>query len=371
MKKTSIITPLIAAALLLSACQARYPAKNQSVSDTSPPAELKTAVSCAPPKHTKNAGDPLDAIYLAYQTVVGTAPQEELTPQQKQALLDEIAKSGMPVAGPHTQNRNMEQVAALIDTVAKGESGELTVCHLLWQDRFAISRFTVAQGAVILTEETRSFSDESIIEASEAKPLGVFELRGGYLIYAPSSESLQTDTDGRGFRVEPLPQELVDFCTAYLDTLGGKSILLRQPWSPSDLSALNWDWTFEAVRYGQTGLLLSESEPEPTPPDQFYSIPGADVEARLTSAFPVTVEALRALPEYSSADQTYHFTGFRGGGYSPDFEITEVRKNEDNSLTFTVSTVSVEFGEGATPFCELTVLPNGDGTGTYLRNVPL
>lgn len=99
-----------------------------------------------------------------------------------------------------------------------------------------------------------------------------------------------------------------------------------------------------------------------------FALPGAEVEAAITAAFPVMTEQLRATPEYSAANKTYQFFGFRGGGYCGNNEVTAVKENADGSLTLTVSVASVDFGSGTEPYCELTLLPDGSGGCKYLSN---
>jgi hypothetical protein len=179
-----------------------------------------------------------------------------------------------------------------------------------------------------------------------------------------------------GFRVLPLSQESREYYKKYVAPV---NIFTQGPldgnWNAQDFSGIHWEWEFDELWRLTTGKRMVDTDspyyspyyivsPDPMRVDR-ARFPSEVVERLLQKYFDVPTATLRAISSYDRNSDTYTFTGFNGGGYSPTLEVSKYQSNADGSLSLWIDFVSLEFGQELSGQTCLTVMPAADGSFKY------
>lgn len=283
-------------------------------------------------------------------------------------MLEQLASLGLAVEAGDYNMQNYEAVTVFYENAKAGKDGQISIYSIR---NYGVSSYTfVSKGGQISC--TLAAVDFTEPENPSVDPTGTvtrFEMTdGGHLLFKAVQEGLSDTLNG--FCVLPHSEELRTLRRTYIDPVGySAGGTLTTNWDKDNLSNLNWEFLFETLYTHDTGVYLFDAFTETYPGDDSrLAIPAAEVEAVLEKYFPVTADTLHQLSRYDADLNVYAWSGFMGGGYSPEPEVIRSRENPDGSLTLTVGALSLEMGEEYAYTNEVTVMPRADGSFQYLSN---
>jgi hypothetical protein len=301
--------------------------------------------------------------------------EEAPTDAQREEMAQRLAKLGFSVRRDHENMLNFEPVAEFFQNAKAGQDGEVTVIRYPWS-YITYIRFSCKDGQLTCTYT--NYYPPSRFESGKAEAIDEFDYteKGNVIFHSEGISYYKT-----GFRVLPLSQESREYYKKYVAPV---NIFTQGPlvgnWNSQDFSAIHsepfhWEWEFEELWRLTTGkrMVAVDSPYYIASPDpmRFDSarFPSEVVENLLQKYFDVPTATLRAMGSYDRNSDTYTFTGFNGGGYSPTLEVSKYQNNADGSLSLWIDFVSLEFGQELSAQSCLTVMPAADGSFKYLSNV--
>lgn len=365
------LTALLLALVLLAGCQRQYaPAASDppppSEASQTPPEPAQASVSSLPPQEAMEQAAAACADLTA--SIDAGAGYYPLNSKQTEMLMERVASLGFPVTARGFDMKNYEQVLAFGEAVKAGNAARTGIFEV--SDN-GLSLTTLAQDGQRQTYQlTVSYFPLTETGGDEPVEITGIGLRNGYLMYGEYAvpESALMQPCG-GFRVEPLGPEKREACRRYVEPVfHSAGRLMSADWDESDLSGLELQYAFETLYQLDTGVTLYDAGFPQNSQTFAYTIPAEIVERVMTKYLPVTAENLRLSRGYDAAQTAYHWGCFAGGGYAPVPEVTEIRENEDGTVTLRVSGTSVEFGQEQSSACALTIAKTEADGFRYVSN---
>lgn len=195
----------------------------------------------------------------------------------------------------------------------------------------------------------------------------------GYFCYelcVPEYPEVSEIVDGSCMvRVKPITEEnreMSEKCVLGLAYQGNN--LLCSDWDADHMECLDYNGMYEylyAMKYQEQ--FPSEDYPDGIPKDEF--------ERLIMEYLPVTAEEIQSYAVFDEEKQTYAWVRLGCFNYAPTYfgtsfpEVTDIRENEDGTVTFTVDAVcSMILCNDAVITHELTVRFSEDGGFQYLGN---
>ena len=195
----------------------------------------------------------------------------------------------------------------------------------------------------------------------------------GYFCYelcVPEYPEVSEIVDGSCMvRVKPITEEnreMSEKCVLGLAYQGNN--LLCSDWDVDHMERLDYNGMYEylyAMKYQEQ--FPSEDYPDGIPKDEF--------ERLIMEYLPVTAEEIESYAVFDEEKQTYAWVRLGCFNYAPTYfgtsfpEVTDIRENEDGTVTFTVDAVcSMILCNDAVITHELTVRFSEDGGFQYLGN---
>lgn len=195
----------------------------------------------------------------------------------------------------------------------------------------------------------------------------------GYFCYelcVPEYPEVSEIVDGSCMvRVKPITEEnreMSEKCVLGLAYQGNN--LLCSDWDSDHMECLDYNGMYEylyAMKYLEQ--FPSEDYPDGIPKDEF--------ERLIMEYLPVTAEEIESYAVFDEEKQTYAWVRLGCFNYAPTYfgtsfpEVTDIRENEDGTVTFTVDAVcSMILCNDAVITHELTVRFSEDGGFQYLGN---
>lgn len=195
----------------------------------------------------------------------------------------------------------------------------------------------------------------------------------GYFCYelcVPEYPEVSEIVDGSCMvRVKPITEEnreMSEKCVLGLAYQGNN--LLCSDWDADHMECLDYNGMYEylyAMKYQEQ--FPSEDYPDGIPKDEF--------ERLIMEYLPVTAEEIESYAVFDEEKQTYAWVRLGCFNYAPTYfgtsfpEVTDIRENEDGTVTFTVDAVcSMILCNDAVITHELTVRFSEDGGFQYLGN---
>jgi hypothetical protein len=260
---------------------------------------------------------------------------------------------------------NYQRLEEFCADVAAGKDGSVTVFYYPWSYITAIS--LVAQDGELTCVYTQYTA--AGVQGQDSLPIAEFTFtERGNLLFRFEETNYWV-----GFRVLPLSPQSRAYYRDYIEPV---TVFTQGPlnvnWDTTNFSALNWDWIFQRLWQVETGsAMVDPASPYYVRVEQGFDravLPAQLVEDILQKYFPVSRAELRRMDAYDAKINTYSFTGFNGGGYSPTLEVSKWQEHADGSLTLWIDHVALEYGQELAAQSILTVLPAGDGRCKYLSN---
>lgn len=358
-------------AAVLFGCGARI-SPQKSAEDTPLPAVSQES-SAAQPTEPEPTG--LAAVVTACAPIVGSFPSPGdggyylPTKAEYQMLLDAVGTLGVPAVCYNLDPVNTKAVHRFWEEAQAGENSAVTIYMIL---NFAVYEevFRFADGKYFRTTTVWNYASDEPEEPFPTDQLDSFQVtESGYLIYKENPEDFMNGA-GSGFRVDPLGNENRALYQKYVQPVDTMVLgVIDRNWSKDDFSGIDWEFTYECLYqvFNQSHFseVYTTADSSSLP---YCKIPAADVESFLQQYFPVSAEELHKMKSYDAQSQTYLFTGFLGGGYSPTVEVIKKVNNTDGSFTLTIQFAALEFGRDCDATSWLTVMPSKDGGFQYLGN---
>ena len=366
-----LLCVLIVLAVMLSGCgkqpaaETEQPVATPVNSETPPTASPAVTV---PP-------DPAEAIPQILRDVTGGS-EEFPTDAQREEMAQKLGALGFSVLRDNENMLGYEPVAEFFKNTEADIDGEATV--FFYPTSTITSRtFQYKDGKM-----TCAYTDYTAVGVENHDPEAItsftYTEKGNFIYGMTAFPTDIPDYEGNlmGFRILPLSEKSREYYRKYVAVC---TIFTKGPltvtWSSGDFSKLNWEWIYDGLYRHETGKwMVDVSSPYYVPaPDIMHlssvKLPADVVEGLLQKYFDVSSDTLRALDTYDKKTNTYQFTGFNGGGYTPALEVSKWQDNPDGSLTLWVDHVALEFGQELSAQSILTVMPAADGSFKYLSNV--
>ncbi|POP33580.1 hypothetical protein C3B58_06745 [Lactonifactor longoviformis] len=291
-------------------------------------------------------------------------------------MLEELKELGNPAAdlGYGYNMQNYEHMDRFLTSSVNGKEGEVTLFELypdggIGRKKF---RFDGKHIYVWYTNAAWSSSVTPLISATSYTRIRdwVYTEKGWFSYELPEAPDI-TDSIMNGnttIRVKPIKEEYRETAAKYLKPVG---------YQGNNLFCSNWDENhMEELDYNGIFQYLYPMEYQKNFPSDQYGegIPGEEFENLLTKYLPVTGEQLKEYAVYDPKEQRYGWVRLGCGNYIPNAfgnsepEITDMRENEDGTVTLTVDAVCVMTGNDKAMSHELTVRFTEEGGIQYVKN---
>ena len=192
----------------------------------------------------------------------------------------------------------------------------------------------------------------------------------GYELCVPKPPEVSETMDGSCLiRVLPMVEEHRQLSKKCVEALGYKgNNLLCSNWSLDNIGQLDFNGLFEHLYRMKYGVKFDYTKyPNGIPMEEFEDI--------IVQYLPVTREQLRQWACFDEEKNAYDWVQLGCSNYTPSFfgtsvpEVTDVRENEDGTITLTVDAVcDMVICDEAVITHELTIRFAEDGTFQYLGN---
>lgn len=288
-----------------------------------------------------------------------------------------VMETGCPVAASVTycNMENYESVDKFLEECMDGKSGAVVIYNV--HDDGGIGRMKFifdgtdmyllsARGAWNDNKPVVSYISYTGIKAWRYTDKGWF----CYELCVPEYPEVTEIVDGSCLiRVKPMTEEQREMSERCVLGLGyqGNNILCSN-WDTDHLDKLDYNGMYEylyAMKYEKA--FNPETYPNGIPKEAFESL--------IMEYFPVTAEQIREYAAFDEENQTYIWVRLGCFNYAPTFfgtslpEVTDIRENEDGTVTLTVDAVcDMVVCDDAVITHELTVRFAGDGSFQYLGN---
>lgn len=288
-----------------------------------------------------------------------------------------VMETGCPVASSVTycNMENYENVDKFLEECMDGKSGAIVIYNV--HDDGGIGRMKFifdgtdmyllsARGVWNNNKPVVSYISYTRIKAWRYTGKGWF----CYKLCVPEYPEVTEIVDGSCLiRVKPMTEEQREMSERCVLGLGyqGNNILCSN-WDTDHLDKLDYNGMYEylyAMKYEKA--FNPEAYPNGIPKEAFESL--------IMEYFPVTAEQIREYAAFDEENQTYIWVRFGCFNYAPTFfgtslpEVTDIRENEDGTVTLTVDAVcDMVVCDDAAITHELTVRFAGDGSFQYLGN---
>lgn len=311
-------------------------------------------------------------------TVGGDAPDGILPEEGLCEMTELIGETGVPVRSNkvYFNMENYEKLEAFLNASAAGDSGRVVVYEI--HSDGGIGRyeyFCDGEDMYVLAANFIWNDEESPVMAYISRTRireWRYTERGwfAYKLCVPEYPEVTEVVDGSCLiRVRPITDENRELSEKYVFGLGYRgNNLLCSDWDAEHLEALDYNGMYEylyAMKHQRE--FPAENYPEGIPKEEF--------EKLITEYLPVTAEEIRQYAAFDEEKQNYVWRGLPYSEHISDWfetsvpEVTDVRENEDGTVTLTVDAVcDMVLCDDAVITHELTILPLEDGGVRYLGN---
>ena len=307
----------------------------------------------------------------------GTASNVALDDKTVFEIQKKVMETGYPVATlvTYSDMGNYESVDNFLETCKDGKSGSIVVYQVHSDGGMGRMKFIFDGTNMYVLNTSGVWNDNkpgvSYISYTRIKEWKYTD-KGwfGYELCVPEPPEVSEIMDGSCLlRVKPMTEtqrELSEKCVRGLGYQGNN--LLCSNWDIDHLEELDYNGMYEylyAMKYQE------QFNPEGYP----NGIPKEEFEKLIMEYLPVTAEQIREYAVFDEERQTYTWVRLGCFNYAPTFfgtslpEVTEIRENEDGTVTLTVDAVcDMVICDDAVITHALTVRFAEDGSFQYLGN---
>lgn len=379
-RKTAAVLLSTLLVMQLAGCAQRS-APTEASSETAPsstPMSSSVAETPPAPEPPKQDDGMLEQAMLAAKPVAERLAEEskrtgvDLTRAQYYEIVDAVAALGVPantlLAGCRMNLRNHQAVVDFCDAVKAGKDAEVSFFSINIAETTE-TRFICKDAKITQTTQYWAFAEEKPNELYTYELDDIQLWSNGWMVWH-EKDTADAENSHQGIRVMPLDEMCYTMKEEFVNGVVGDHVgVISRNWDADNLLVLNWDYIFEGLAWQQGEFIHAyDASGKNWEHSDACDVPDDVVEAMLTKRFPITVEQLRTLPAYQPDSRTYSFMGFRGGGYSPEYEVIEVIDNPDGSITLRVAATSPEFNQEHLFESMLTILSGADGNYRYISN---
>ena len=291
---------------------------------------------------------------------------------------EQIREMGEPVMTEerYSNLKNYEKADAFLKRCQKGKTGTVAIYEV--REDGSIGRrkyifdgsdmFVLSTNAVSLEDNTMRVEYISCIKIKEWE----YTEKGWfcYELCVPEPPEVTEIVDGSCLiRIKPLTQEQQELsrqCVAKLGYQGNN--LLCSDWDMNHLEDLDYNGMYES--------LYRMKYQEEFPQDRYRDgIPKEEFENLIMEYISITSEQIQEYAVYDTENHTYAWSPLGCQNFTPTFfgtsvpEVTDIRKNEDGTVTLTVDAVcDTVLCSDAVITHELTIRFSEDGAFQYLSN---
>ena len=307
----------------------------------------------------------------------GTASNIALNDKTILEIQKKVMETGCPVATLVTYSNmaNYENVDNFLEKCKAGKSGSIVVYQVHYDGGIGRMKF-IFDGTDMYVLTAKGVWNDNKPEISCISYTRIKEWKYtdkgwfGYELCVPEPPEVSEIMDGSCLlRVKPMTEkqrEMSEKCVRGLGYQGNN--LLCSNWDTDHLKELDYNGMYEylyAMKYQE------KFNPEGYP----NGIPKEEFENLIMEYLPVTAEQIREYAVFDEEKQTYVWVRLGCFNYSPTFfgtslpEITDMKVNEDGTVTLTVDAVcDMVICDDAVITHELTVRFAEDGSFQYLGN---
>lgn len=314
-------------------------------------------------------------IYVASDK--GDASNVVISDEAAYQMLEVISEVGCPttISVLLSDMSNYEKVERFLCDSADGKEGEILLYDINLNGGINRQQF-IFDGRDMYILETAAKGNE------ENKPIITYTsfcrikewkyTEKGWFSYeycVPEPPEVTEIVDGEELlRVRPLKKEFREMADKYLMPLGyqGNNMLCSN-WNTEHMEDIDYNGLYE---------YLYTMKYEKSFDRKLYSngIPKEEFESTLMEYLPITSEQLQKYAAYDKENQRYLWARLGCGNYAPKFfgtsfpEITNIKENDDGTVTLTVDAVCEMLGTDEVMSHQLTIKFLEDGSFQYLGN---
>lgn len=315
---------------------------------------------------------------LYVQADKGESSNAVLSDEEVLAMQDRIKGTGEPVRTEvlYSHMDNFENVDSFLKKCLRGKSGSVVIYDVCSDGGIGRNKY-IYDGENMYILSTRALWNENNkpeigyvsydrIEEWKYTDKGWF----GYEVCVPKPPEVTEIVDGSCLvRVKPMSEEARELSEKCLKGLGYQgNNLLCSNWDESHMEELDYNGMYEYL-YEKKYHEKFYSE------DALGGIPREEFESLIMEYLPVTAEQIRKYAVFDEENQIYAWVRLGCFNYVPNFfgtsvpEVTDIRENEDGTVTLTVDAVcDMVLCDDAVITHELTVRFGKDGSFRYLGN---
>ena len=272
--------------------------------------------------------------------------------------------------------RNYKAMDQFLDNCISGKSGEVVFFLVRRDGGITRSKYFFDGKDMYELCTIASWSEEIVPIMSSVSYTRIKEWKyteKGWFCYqlcVPEYPEVSEMVDGsRLIRVKPMLEELRGFSEKYVLGLGyhGNNMLCSD-WDSDHLDQLDYNGLFEylySMKYKKR--FNADNYPDGIPKDEFEDL--------IMEYIPITKEQIMKYATFDEEHQTYTWCRLGCFNYTLSFfgtsvpEVTNVRENEDGTITLTVDAVcEMVLCDDAAITHELTIKVNEDGSFQYIQN---
>ena len=308
----------------------------------------------------------------------GCASNVVITDEVIEQMVEQLKATGCPVTITelYSNMENYTKLEAFLNAAAAGNGGSAVVYEIHSDGGIGRYKYSFDGKDMYVLSAKAAWSDDDMPVITGISYNRIKEWRftdKGYFCYelcVPEYPEVTEIVDGSCMvRVKPITEEnreMSEKCVLGLAYQGNN--LLYSDWDADHMEHLDYNGMYEYL-YAMKYQVQFPSEDYPD------GIPKGEFERLIMEYLPVTAEEIQSYAVFDEEKQTYAWVRLDCFNYAPAYfgtsfpEVTDIRENEDGTVTLTVDAVcSMILCDDAVITHELTVQFSEDGGFRYLGN---
>lgn len=302
---------------------------------------------------------------------------QENTIETIDKMVDELKQTSIPVVynDGYSEMYHYQKIDAFLADSKQGKEGEAVLYEVHNDGGLGRKKFVFDGQDMYILYNGISWDENADPISSEVTYTRIKEWKytdKGWFCYdtcVPEPPEVTEIVDGSNMlRIIPMKDEYREITRNYLLPLGYQgNNLLCSNWDSEHLEELDYNGIYEylyKIKYQEAFA----------PGDDQNGIPKEEFESLIMEYLPVTAEQLKNYAVFDETKQMYGWNILGCGNYAPSQfgtsipEITDIRENEDGSITLTVDVVCEALCDEAVITHELTIFIADDESFKYLGN---
>ena len=307
----------------------------------------------------------------------GNASNAVISDEAAGRMREILKETDCPVTinGFHFSMCNYEKMETFLEDSLNGKKGEIVTYEIHLDGGIGREKF-IFNGTVMYVLGTTSTWNEKnspVITYTSYSRIKKWEYtEKGWFIFeccVPEPPEVSEVVNGNVMlRVKPLKDEYSQIAEKYLRPIGYQgNNLLCSNWDEKHMKDIDYNGLFQYlyfIKYGQE--FNNDTHTDGILKEEFESL--------MMEYLPVTAEQLEQYAVYDAENQTYAWVMLGCGNYAPNTfgtsvpEITDMKKNQDGTITLTVDAVCEMAGSDEIMSHQITVRVLENDSIQYLKN---